>query len=125
MRAVIVALTLALPALAVAADVHFTWTAPTDPPLGYVVERKSGLAGPYGSVGYPSGTTWTETDLPASSSLPVCYQVRAVNERGLSAPSNEVCLSLPQAPVNLKVETVGPSATAPRVSVGVKVRKKP
>lgn len=116
---------LALPLLVQAAEVRLGWDAGAgDVPKGYIVERKVGATGAYAKVGEPLTTEWTDTDLPASSTTQLCWQVRAWNERGISDPSNEVCLSLPDVPVNVRIETVGPSATAPRVSVRTNIVKK-
>lgn len=113
---------LALTPLAAYPDVRLTWEPGAgDPPLGYIITRRLG-AGGYEELWRLPAAPYLDSTAPPR--LTVCWQVFAYNERGVSEGSNQLCLSLPQAPVNLSITTSGPTVGQARVSVQTRVRKR-
>ena len=97
-----------------AASITFTWQPGAGPlPQGYIVERRI-VPASYAEVGRPATPPYTDT---VTATTLTCWQVKAYTQLGVSLPSNEVCLSLPTAPVNLTISTNGPSAALPPVTV--------
>ena len=112
------------PALAQAASITFTWDRWTpgqgDQPQGYIMQRKSG-AGVYAEVGRPASPPFTDT---LTANATTCWQVLAYNQLATSLPSNEVCLNVPSAPVNLVIIISGPSAAARPIKATTTVRRR-
>lgn len=90
-----------------ATQIDLAWTASTDAVgvTGYKVERKTG-AGAFAEVGTPTGTSYSDTGLTASTAY--TYRVRATDAAGnLSGYSAEASATTPAPP-----DTTAPSAPA-------------
>jgi hypothetical protein len=80
-------------------QVVLTWDYP-HPALtsdGFLIQRRTGT-GPWQDVARVAAPLRTGTDATAPRNTPLCYQVLAYRGREYSAPSNEVCLTIPAGP---------------------------
>jgi hypothetical protein len=81
------------------AQVVLTWDYPHPASTsdGFLIQRRTGM-GPWQEVARVEATRRTMTDATAPRNTPLCYQVLAYRGQEHSAPSNEVCLTIPAAP---------------------------
>jgi PA14 domain-containing protein/fibronectin type III domain protein len=88
-----------------ASQVNLAWTDTSNDENGFRVERKIGVGGNYQPLATPGPGATTYSDTGLSTSTTYYYQVRASNNAGNSAPSNEVSVTIPGGPGGLAAPT--------------------
>ena len=96
------------PVLNSGANVALSWTPPvTGFPISYVIEASSAPGGPPNLANFNTGNTLTSLVVPAVPTGTYFVRIRALDDSGLSDPSNEVQVvvggSCPSAPRGLNV----------------------
>ena len=86
------------PTLSYGGTANLAWKDNSTNEDGFIVEkRQAAQPGSYVEVARTAANTitYTETVTPGAS---ICYQVKAFNRGGSSAPSNEICGTVPTLP---------------------------
>src|SRR5262245_23137324 len=83
--------TLILHSSADAASVTLSWIDNSGNESGFKVERKTGTSGTYAQIGTVGVNVRTYTDSTVAAGTTYCYRVRAFNNGGDSAYSNDAC----------------------------------
>jgi hypothetical protein len=89
------------------AQLTLTWADNANNESGYRVERKIGSGGSYGEIAVLAANSTSYTNFNLAASTTYCYRVRAFNAAGVSAYSNEVCVTTAQSTLNLTVTKAG------------------
>jgi hypothetical protein len=100
-----------LAAAADAAQLTLQWTDNSNNEGAFRIERKQGTGGTYAQIATVGANTTTYVDTTVTAGLIYCYQVRATNSAGDSAPSNEACATAPAATSTTYTLTVTKSGT--------------
>jgi hypothetical protein len=103
----LLALTTIYHAEATAAQLFTTWTDNSTTEASFSIERKTGTSGTYVQVATVGANVTTYTDANLAAGTTYCYQVRAVNSAGSSAPSNEACSTTAAQSYTLTVSKTG------------------
>ena len=100
------------PAVSEGATAELKWQDNSTNETGFTIERRPvdqpGVFTPIGTVG-PNVVTYSDTVVSGAGA---CFQVKAFNAAGSSAPSNEVCVTIPTPPTS-------PSGVTIKVTVEV------
>jgi len=92
---------------ATVSSISLAWDDESDNEDGFEVERKSGTAGTWSLIATPGENAEAYTDGGRPEATEYFYRVRATNDIGDSAYSNEAELAtLPAAPTNLTAEAI-------------------
>jgi len=81
----------AWPGAAPAAQLHLTWTDNSYNEAGFQIERRMGTTGTLTPIITVGMNITAYVDPTVTAGITYCYQVRAFNAGGASAPSNVVC----------------------------------
>ena len=91
---------LALVGLASAADaaqLRLDWADNSSNEKGFRIARKTGTGGTYAEIVAKESNATSYVDTTVTAGMTYCYQVRAYNDAGNSAPSNEACATASSA----------------------------
>src|SRR5947208_14020769 len=96
---------------AASSQVNLTWTDYSDNEFAFAVWRQGGGAG-WGRVAALAADTTRFSDTGLTPGTPYTYEVRAINDAGASAWSNQATVALvpPAAPPNLAVSSCSAAA---------------
>jgi len=94
--------------------IHLSWSDGADNETGFQVERRRGADSAWSQVAAPAADSTTFSDTGLSPATTYTYRVRACNEAGCSAFSDEAGATTedvpPEAPSGLQAEADGPTA---------------
>ena len=90
----------------IAAQLKFTWTDNSTNETGFKIERKTSTIS-YTQIAQVGANSTTFIDYSVTSGATYCYRVRAYNDAGNSAYSNEACGTVPISPYTLTVAKTG------------------
>ena len=74
-----------------AAQLRLAWTDNSSNEKGFRIARKTGMGGTYADIAAVTGNATSYVDATVTAGVTYCYRVRAYNDVGNSAPSNEAC----------------------------------
>ncbi|MFH1764118.1 MAG: fibronectin type III domain-containing protein [Gemmatimonadota bacterium] len=96
--------------------VDLNWTDESDNETRFGLERKRGVEGGWSQIGTPAPNTTAFGDTGLTPNTSFAYRIRACNDAGCSAYSNEVSAVTdevaPQAPTNLEATATGSTTMA-------------
>ena len=82
---------LGLASAADAAQLKLDWTDNSSNEKGFRISRKTGTGGTYAEIAARQSNATSYVDTTVTAGVTYCYEVRAYNDAGDSAPSNEAC----------------------------------
>jgi len=88
---------LGLASAADAAQLKLDWTDNSSNEKGFRISRKTGTGGTYAEIAARQSNATSYVDTTVTTGVTYCYQVRAYNDAGDSAPSNEGCATASSA----------------------------
>jgi len=88
---------LGLASAADAAQLKLDWTDNSSNEKGFRISRKTGTGGTYAEIAARQSNATSYVDTTVTAGVTYCYQVRAYNDAGDSAPSNEGCATASSA----------------------------
>lgn len=86
-----------LPSAVDAAQLRLDWADNSSNEKGFEIWRKTGTNGTYAQIATSASNATSYVDTTVTAGVTYCYQVRAYNDAGDSAPSNEACATATNA----------------------------
>ena len=94
-----------------AAQLKLDWADNSSNEKGFEIWRKTGTGGTYAQIASQGSNATSFVDTTVTAGVTYCYQVRAYNDAGESAPSNEACATAASATLYAVTVTKGGTGT--------------